>query len=79
LRSKAACGGLVSRPAHFKELRTGDARPLRLRARESAGTASPLAVPLAFARGHRVRQSLQKRDQYPKPTADLKWTRILEL
>jgi len=30
-RSKAASGGLVSRPAHFKELRTGDARPLRLR------------------------------------------------
>src|SRR5512136_2064049 len=48
----------VSRPAHFKELRTGDARPLRLTARDSAGTAFPLAVPLAFARGHRVPQSV---------------------
>jgi hypothetical protein len=47
-----------SRPAHFKELRTGDARPLRLTARDSAGTASPLAVPLAFARGHRVPHSV---------------------
>ena len=46
------------RPAHFKELRTGDARPLRLTARDSAGTASPLAVPLAFARGHRVPHSV---------------------
>jgi len=47
-----------SRPAHFKELRTGDARPLRLTARDSAGTASPLAVPLAVARGHRVPHSV---------------------
>jgi len=52
LRSKG------SRPAHFKELRTGDARPLRLSAREPAGTASPLAVPLACARGHRVPHSV---------------------
>ena len=48
----------VSRPAHFKELRTGEARLLRLTARDSAGTASPLAVPLAFARGHRVPHSV---------------------
>jgi hypothetical protein len=48
----------VSRPAHFMELRTGDARPLRLTARDSAGTASPLAVPLAFALGHRVPHSV---------------------
>ena len=47
-----------SRPAHFKELRTGDARPLRLTACDSAGTASPLAVPLAFARSHRVPHSV---------------------
>ena len=58
LRSKAARGGLVSRPAHFKELRTGDARPLRLAARKSAGSASPLAVPLACAWGHRVPHSV---------------------
>jgi len=34
-----------SRPAHFKELRTGDARPLRLTARESAGTPPPSLFP----------------------------------
>jgi len=31
-----------SRPADFKELRTGDARPLRLAAREPAGVRSAI-------------------------------------
>ena len=48
----------LPRPAHFKELRTGDARLLRLAARDSAGPTSPLAVPLAAARGHRVPHSV---------------------
>jgi hypothetical protein len=40
----------VSRPGHFKQLRTGDARPLRLSARDG-GQASPLPVPRSQVSG----------------------------